>query len=91
MSDRHDRHEASAVFWCTLLSPLLFGDIPPDEAGEFLRRLADTEQLFPDGTRKKPSRTTLCENGNNIGMADSRPCFVSLAATGANLARHRRR
>lgn len=59
MSDQHNRHEVWAVFWCTLLSPLLFGDIPPDEATEFLRQLADTEQLFPDGTHRKPSRTTL--------------------------------
>ena len=59
MPNRHDHQEEWAVFWCNLLSPLLYGDIPPEEAGEFLRQLADTEQLFPDGTRKKPSRTTL--------------------------------
>jgi hypothetical protein len=59
MPDRHDRHERWAIFWCTLLSPLLFGDIPPEEAGRFLRELADTEHLFPDGKRRKPALSTL--------------------------------
>ena len=59
MPDKHDRQEEWAVFWCNLMSPLLYGEIPPEEAGEFLRQLADTEELFPDGERKKPSRATL--------------------------------
>jgi transposase InsO family protein len=56
---RSDRHEQWALFWCSLLEPLLCGEIPPHEAGAFLRELADTEQLFPDGKKKKPSRATL--------------------------------
>lgn len=59
MSDRLDRQEQWAVFWCSLLGPLLYGDIPPEEAGRFLRELAETEHDFPDGTRRKPSRATL--------------------------------
>lgn len=59
MTDKHDRQEAWAVFWCKLMSPLLYGEIPPEEAGDFLRQLADTEEFFPDGERKKPSRATL--------------------------------
>ena len=47
MSDKHDRQEEWAVFWCNLMSPLLYGEIPPEEAGDFLRQLADTEELFP--------------------------------------------
>ena len=54
-----DRQEQWAVFWCTLLSPLLYGEIPPQEAGGFLRQLASTEQVFPDGRRGRPSRATL--------------------------------
>lgn len=59
MSSRHDRHERWAIFWCSLLDPLLYGDIPPEEAGPFLRQLADTECEFPDGRRRRPSRATL--------------------------------
>ncbi len=59
MSRRQERHEQWAVFWCSLLGPLLSGVIPAEEAGPFLRELADSEHDFPDGTRRKPSRATL--------------------------------
>lgn len=54
-----DSQEQWAVFWCSLLSPLLYGEIPPSEAGPFLAQLAGQEQDFPDGQRRKPSRATL--------------------------------
>jgi transposase InsO family protein len=54
-----DRDERWAVFWCSLLSPLLYGEIPPEEAGRFLNQLASCEQVFPDGRRRRPSRATL--------------------------------
>ena len=54
-----DRAEQWAVFWCSLLSPLLYGEIPPEEAGRFLSELASSEQIFPDGQRRRPSRATL--------------------------------
>lgn len=54
-----DREERWAVFWCSLLSPLLYGEIPPEEAGRFLNELASVEQVFPDGQRRRPSRATL--------------------------------
>jgi putative transposase len=54
-----DRQEQWAVFWCSLLSPLLYGEIPPEEAGPFLRHVASQEHVFPDGSRRKPSRATL--------------------------------
>ncbi len=59
MANRVDRHEQWAIFWCSLLQPLLCGEIPPQEAADFLRELTETERLFPDGQRKKPSRATL--------------------------------
>ena len=59
MASRADRHEQWAIFWCSLLQPLLIGEIPPEEAADFLRELTETEHLFPDGQRKKPSRATL--------------------------------
>ena len=54
-----EREERWAVFWCSLLSPLLYGEIPPEEAGRFLNELASCEQVFPDGRRRRPSRATL--------------------------------
>ncbi len=54
-----ERDEAWAVFWCSLLSPLLYGEVPPEEAGRFLNELAQTEHLFPDGQRRRPSRATV--------------------------------
>jgi putative transposase len=54
-----DRQEQWAVFWCSLLGPLLYGDIPPEEAGRFLAQQASTEHVFPDGKTGKPSRATL--------------------------------
>lgn len=59
MPHRSDRHEQEAVFWCSLLQPLILEEVPREEAGSFLRQLADTEQLFPNGQRKKPSLATL--------------------------------
>ena len=59
MSSQQDRHEQWAVFWCSLLAPLLYGEIPVEEAGPFLRQLTETECEFPDGTRRKPARATL--------------------------------
>ena len=59
MPHRSDRHEQWAIFWCSLLQPLICSEIPPEEAGEFLRALADTEYFFPNGQRRKPSRAAL--------------------------------
>lgn len=59
MSDRSERQQQWAVFWCSLLGPLLCGDIAPEEAGRFLAELADRKHLFPDGQWRKPSRATL--------------------------------
>lgn len=54
-----DLQEQWAVFWCSLLAPLLYGDIDPSEAGRFLRQLTEQPVEFPDGTRRRPSRATL--------------------------------
>lgn len=51
--------EEWAVFWCSLLHPVLFGDIDPADTQRFLKALAQQEQVFPNGVRKKPSLSTL--------------------------------
>jgi len=59
MANRHDRDQQWAVFWCSLFAPLIYGEIPPEEAGRFLSELTAMEHLFPDGQRRKVSRATL--------------------------------
>jgi hypothetical protein len=56
---RSDRHEQWAIFWCSLLEPLICGEIPPEEAGDFLRKVTKRECLFPNGRRGRPSRAAL--------------------------------
>ena len=53
----HD--ETWAVFWCSLLAPVLFGEVSPRETGRLLRSLAEKDCTFPDGRRKRPSLSTL--------------------------------
>ena len=38
-----------ALFWCGLLHPVLFGEIPKRQIQTFLKGLAEEEKLFPDG------------------------------------------
>jgi transposase InsO family protein len=54
-----DQKERWAIFWCSLLSPVLYGEIPQEEVGRFMADLTSREHLFPDGRRRRPSRATL--------------------------------
>lgn len=51
--------QAWAVFRCALLKPLLLGEIPKSERGDYFRKLSQQEHLLPSGTRKKISVRTL--------------------------------
>ena len=51
--------EEWAIFWCSLLQPVLFGEVQPADTNRFLKTLAEQEHLFPNGVRKKPSLSTL--------------------------------
>ena len=53
------KDEAWAIFWCTLLHPILFGEIEPNEVRRFLGKLSKEERLFPNGVRRMPSLSTL--------------------------------
>ena len=55
----HDQDQTWAVFWCSLLSPLLFGEVPEQQAHHWLRQLAQQQHLFPDGRRRQASLSTL--------------------------------
>lgn len=51
--------EAWAVFWCSLLSPLLLKEIPEAEREAYFRTLAEEERLFPNGQHRRVSVRTL--------------------------------
>lgn len=48
-----------AIFWCSLLRPVIFNEIEPGETNRFLKKLSEQECLFPNGKKKKPSFSTL--------------------------------
>lgn len=53
------KQEKWAIFWCDLLTPLIFDEIDEDATNRFLKDLAEKEVLFPDGRIAKPSVATL--------------------------------
>src|SRR5437868_5887439 len=57
MRDRNDQDWP--VFWCSLLSPLLMGEISKGQRGRYFRELSEQERLLPNGQRKRISVRTL--------------------------------
>jgi putative transposase len=51
--------QAWPVFWCSLLSPLVLGEIPVANREAYFRTLAQEERLLPNGKRKRISVRTL--------------------------------
>ncbi|MCP4153741.1 MAG: DDE-type integrase/transposase/recombinase [bacterium] len=51
--------EKWAIFWCDLLSPIIYGEIEPEETNRKLKKIASTKVVFPNGRVKKPSLSTL--------------------------------
>ena len=51
--------EKWAIFWCDLLSPVIFGDIEAELTNQFLKATANEQILFPDGRFGNPSLSTL--------------------------------
>jgi putative transposase len=54
-----EKDQVWALFWCSLLRPLIEGETEPEDALRCLREIAAQEHLFPDGRRRKVSVTTL--------------------------------
>jgi transposase InsO family protein len=50
--------EAWAVFWCSLLSPVLMGEIPEAERERYFQKLSQQERLLPNGQRRRISVRT---------------------------------
>lgn len=55
----NEEQERWAVFWCSLLRPILYGEIPKGGVAAFLRKLASEEVVYPNGQRKCPPTSTL--------------------------------
>jgi transposase InsO family protein len=51
--------EKWAIFWCDLLSPVIYGQIEPEETNWFLKQKAKEPIRYPDGRIGKPSISTL--------------------------------
>jgi len=51
--------EKWAIFWCDLLSPLIYEEIEAGLTNRYLKRLAKKKTRFPDGTIRIPSLSTL--------------------------------
>lgn len=51
--------EKWAIFWCDLLSPVIYGEIEPELTNRFLKQIAVKDLRFPDGRTGKPSLSTL--------------------------------
>ncbi len=51
--------EAWAVFWCSLLSPLLLEEIPHGKRERYFYQLSREERLLPNGKRRRLSVRTL--------------------------------
>jgi len=67
MSSRQDRQEQWAIFWCSLLAPLLYGEIPAAEAGRFLRQLAKPNVNSRMGSVAGPRGPRCGANGSSTG------------------------
>ena len=51
--------EKWAIFWCDLLSPVIYGEIEAELTNRFLKQVARKKIRFPDGKIGKPSLSTL--------------------------------
>ena len=51
--------EKWAIFWCDLLSPVIYGDIEAELTNKFFKAMANEQILFPDGRFTNPSLSTL--------------------------------
>ena len=55
----NQKEEKWAVFWCDLLAPVIYEEIEAEATHSFLRQLSSEKVMFPDGSYKAPSLSTL--------------------------------
>ena len=54
-----EKDEKWAIFWCTLLQPIIFEEIEKAETNQYLKSLSEKKHLLPDGRQKTVSVSTL--------------------------------
>ena len=54
-----EKDEKWAIFWCSLLQPIIFEEVEQTEINQYLKKLSKKKQLFPDGKQKRVSVSTL--------------------------------
>jgi putative transposase len=55
-----EKEQQNAIFWCSVLHEVIFRkDLKPSERRRILRKISQKDTVFPDGTLKKPSLSTL--------------------------------
>ena len=72
--------EKWAIFWCELLTPVIYEEIEPELTNQFLKKLAKIKTRFPDGRVGKPSLSTLRRKLNRYRQGG----FDALARKGRN-------
>jgi transposase InsO family protein len=55
----NEKEQRLALFWCSLLRPLIFEEVAGEELTRRLKEIAGQEVTFPNGKHKKPSLSTL--------------------------------
>lgn len=53
------KEQREALFWCTVLGPILLEEMDAAEERREVRKLAEKEVVFPSGRKGKPSLSTL--------------------------------
>lgn len=69
------KDEQWAVFWCTLLHPIIFNEVEKEEENQYLKSVAQEKRLFPNGKIKKACVSTLRRKLNKYRQSG----FKSLA------------
>jgi len=86
-----NRRRTPPSFLVFTSSPLIYGEIPAQEAGRFLHELASGEYTFPTGDGTDRLGRRFGESGSCIATEGSRPFFVSAEMTLGSLDRLDRR
>jgi len=69
--------EKWAIFWCDLLSPIIYDEIEAELTNRFLKQLAKKKIRYPDGRIGHPSLSTLRRKFNRYRQGG----FDALGAT----------
>ena len=73
------KQEEEALFWCGLLTPVLFGELDKGEVCQKLRELSEIEVVFPSGSKRRPSLSTLKRKYKKIRfvIVSGSGCFIA--------------